>query len=431
MITVDLAESSDDVLNPERGYYVAYDLRRAGDASYVRAGGHTLAISIVNLEDYRDSSLDSALLASLAEGFARVRAAGIKIILRFTYNASFSDDAPKARILQHIEQLAPLLQEHADLIAVMQAGFIGAWGEWHGSTNDLDNDADRGEILDALLTALPTSRGVQVRTPMYKDAYVPGGPLAATEAYDGSPRARLGHHNDCFLASDSDLGTFASPVEQWQDYVENDGRYTAIGGETCIVYEPRVECASALATMEEQHWSYLNRQYNVNVLQVWEEQGCAGEIEQRLGYRFVAKRVTLNEAVAPGGELAVEIELRNRGFAAPFNHRPVELVLTNGAVRHVVRLAGADARRWAAGEAPRLAARLRIPADVAPGTYTLALRLPDESPRLADDPRYAIRLANADAWDEATGDNVLTRALVIDPAAPGPRDPGATALVEL
>ena len=50
---------------------------------------------------------------------------------------------------------------------------------------------------------------------------------------------------------------------------------------------------------------------------------------------------------------------------------------------------------------------------------------------LVDDPRYAIQLANEDSWDPATGDNVLTRTLRIDPAATGPIDASATQFVAL
>jgi hypothetical protein len=264
---------------------------------------------------------------------------------------------------------------------------------------------------------------------MYKEAYLPGGPVDESEAFTEAPRARLGHHNDCFLASADDYGTFAGP--EWQDYVAADGLYTAIGGETCDIYPARSSCDAALDIMEAQHYSYLNREYHQGVIAGWVSDGCDPEIDRRLGYRFAVDSVTLNESVAPGGELAVEIQLHNSGFASPFNERPVEIVLTDGTNRHVARLDGEDARRWAAGDASSVSARLRVPADLPPGTYTVAVRLPDAAESLAGDPRQAIQLANDGVWDAATGDNVLTRALVVDPAAEGPRDEGATAFVAL
>ncbi len=431
MRTINFTESTDNVVNPERGFYVGYNLVEPQRAANVRAAGHTLALSIVRLDAYRDKSLDSALLTTLDTGLAAARAAGIKVILRFTYNSSFSADASKSRILGHISQLKPLLEDNADVISVMQAGFIGAWGEWHSSTNGLDNDDDRSDILNAILAALPSHRGVQVRTPMFKAAAFGSDGLTESEAYTGSERARTGHHNDCFLASASDLGTFASPVATWQSYVATDGQFTAIGGETCAVYEARTNCAAAVAAMESQHWSYLNREYNQTVIDGWIDDDCYGEIQQRLGYRFAFEQVAHSEAVAPGGVLDLEVAVRNHGFASPFNKRPVEIVLSNGTARHTVMLADLDARQWKAGETSTFSVRLRVPADVTPGTYSVAVRLPDESAGLAEDARFAIRLANEGVWDAETGDNVVTRDLVVDAAAPGPRDTGATDLTEM
>jgi hypothetical protein len=431
MVSVDVAESSAEITNPERGFYVGVDLLSTTSAAQAGSSGHTLAIAEVHLDDYRDRPLDAALLAALDAGFDRVRDAGIKVILRFAYNESFGDDAPKAVMLNHIAQLKPLLQKHADVIAVMQAGFIGAWGEWHTSTNGLDNDADRATILAAVLDALPASRGVQVRTPMYK-AGVFGSSAALTEAeaFSGSSRARVGHHNDCFLASASDFGTYDSPVEQWESYVAQDTRFTAMGGETCAVSE-RTECGVSIAEMTSNHWSYLNEQYNQDVLAGWETQGCSSEIKRSLGYRFVVRQVRHSETVAPGGDLALELTVANTGFATPFNQRPVYVVLSGAGVRHVARLDAVDVRRWEHGQDITVTTRLRVPATVVAGTYQVALWMPDDAATLRDDPRYAIRLANDGMWDAATGDNVLAQDLVIDPSAPGTVDASAHDFVEV
>ena len=432
-ITLDFVEAtSQQLLNPERGYYVGLDLLDGDGASQVRASGHTLAIAIVRLDDYRDRALDSAFLSALRAGLADVRHAGIKIILRFAYNAAFDDDAPRSRILQHIDQVAPILADNADVIAVMQAGFIGAWGEWHGSTNGLDNDADRAAILQALLAALPPSRTVQIRTPMYKDAIFPGGPLDADEAWSEEDRARVGHHNDCFLASDDDYGTFAEPVAEWEDYVERDGRYLPIGGETCALNAPKTDCEQALSIMQAQHWSYLNKEYNQAVLDAWDDQGCGDEIRRRLGYRLALESATLSEAVAPGGVLRVDLVIGNRGFSAPFNRRPIILVLARGDRRWEVELSNRDARQLQPGRTT-ISTRLRIPADAPPADdYQLSLWLPDDDAGLRDDPRYSIRLANGHLWNPDEGTNVITRTLRVDPAAAGSDiDPAAAALIEL
>src|SRR5690349_8816287 len=84
MISTQLSESSATILNPERGFYVGFNLAtESSEAAQVRAGGHTLAISIVRLDAYRASALPESFLQQVRDGFADVRDAGIKVILRF------------------------------------------------------------------------------------------------------------------------------------------------------------------------------------------------------------------------------------------------------------------------------------------------------------------------------------------------------------
>ncbi|MBI5486532.1 MAG: DUF4832 domain-containing protein [Deltaproteobacteria bacterium] len=424
LVTVTFEPTDEILLNPERGFYDGVDLVEGGDFSYVRENGRTLAHAGVRLDAYRDSPLDAPFLAALQAGLDDVRDAGIEVVLRFSYNEGpYPDpepDAAKAQILAHLAQLAPLLEENRDVIAVLQAGFIGAWGEWHSSTHGLDNPADRGEILAAILDALPVSRMTQVRTPMYKsDAF--GGPLDEADAFLGSDAARTGHHNDCFLASDSDEGTYDDPIEDWKDFVAAEGRFLPVGGETCATNAPRTDCTSATAELARLHYSYLNALYHPDVLAGWQVQGCYDELARRLGYRFVLVEASFPEAVPPGGVIELSVVLRNEGFAAPWNERPVEVLLDGRAA-----VLAEDPRRWESGEELRLAVLLRVPIDVAAGEHRLALRLPSAEASVAGRAEYAIRFANAGVWDESSAANVLTGALTVDPGAAGDIDPDAT-----
>lgn len=415
-VTRRFAGSVEDFLNPERGVYAWIDLVQGTDFSAVRGKGSTLAFAAVSLAAYREAPLDEALLGLLRRGFDAARAAKIKVILRFRYNSRIGDpDASKDRILGHIDQLKPLLQEHADVIAVLQAGFIGAWGEWHHSTHGLDNPADRQDILSALLSALPAHRLVQVRTPHFKDQTV-GGPLDPEEALSGSPRARVGHHNDAFLAGTDDWGTYLDPVETWKRWLETDSRFVPVGGETAQLNPPRTDPSLALAEMERFHWSFLNGSYHPDVIQSWKDKGAWTELRRRLGYRLSLTDAEWPEGVAPGGRFELSLSLRNEGFAAPWNFRAVRIVLSQGGTRWQARL-DADPRRWHGGSPVQLFAALRAPASLAPGRYRLALWLPDEAPALREDPAYAIRLANEGIWNAAEGVNVLTEDFWVDPGA--------------
>jgi len=97
-----------------------------------------------------------------------------KCILRFAYSSSESKkpwDASQSMVLEHIQQITPYLIENSDVIYVMQAGFVGVWGEWYYTSNFImspikqDDFAPRRAVLDALLLALPKDRMVAFALP--------------------------------------------------------------------------------------------------------------------------------------------------------------------------------------------------------------------------------------------------------------------------
>src|SRR6185295_13966836 len=76
---------------------------------------------------------------------------------------------------------------------------------------------------------------------------------AAAFAFDGSAAARIGFHNDCFLADATDAGTFADydgatdgqDITRLRDYQAQETRFTVMGGETCIENAPGDNCAAS------------------------------------------------------------------------------------------------------------------------------------------------------------------------------------------
>jgi len=431
METALYVELDGEAQGPERGFYSAADILDEGDdLSWVVEEGNALVYAGVHLDDYADADLPEALVDDIGAGLGRVRDAGLKVVLRFVYNDGpiGADDASLARIEGHLAQLAPVLAENADVVALLQAGFIGAWGEWHSSTHGLDTPENRAAVLEAALDALPASRMAALRTPHFKDEIFPGGPLTEAAAFGGEGAARVGHHNDCFLASDDDMGTYLDPIEEWKGYLAEDGRFTPVGGETCAVNPPRSECESALEELARLHYTYLNAGYHQDVLASWEAGGCKDEIRGRLGYRFVLSEASWTARVRPGGKLHVLAALENAGFAAPFNERPLRAVLSSGDAHWVAELPD-DPRRWEPGAPIALEWILALPDDVPEGACSLALTLPDATSGIAGRPEYAIRFANDGVWDELTGTNVLTTELEI--ALDGGSAPGeATATFE-
>jgi hypothetical protein len=366
----------------------------------------------------------------------------MKVIPRFAYNFPMGGtwpyqdpDAPLDRVLAHIAQLQPILRENADIIAFMEIGFVGAWGEWHSSTNRLVehpaalNDSSRA-IIDHLLQALPPERMIAMRYPPYKLALYGNQPLTSEQGFSGTPQARMGAHNDCFLASNTDWGTYpenAVAREALKNYLSLDNRFLPQGGETCNFAQdaqPYVGCTNALADLVRLRYSTLNIGYEENVLNGWRTGGCFTQIADRMGYRFVLTGAALSETAAAGGAFDLSLTIRNDGFASPYNPRGLEIILrstANGALYRLSLATQYDPRRWLPelGEIP-INVQAGLPTTMPAGRYDVLLALPDPQPSLYARPEYAIRLANSGVWEATTGFNRVGVSLEVAPAGSAP-----------
>jgi Domain of unknown function (DUF4832)/Domain of unknown function (DUF4874) len=433
LVTSTFAPSTEDFVNPERGFHGNLTLPAPNVGDY-RAAGSSLIRSYVVLDRTSDT-IASAFLSNLTASLGRVRDRGLKVVMRFAYGLTAGPDAPLSRVEAHIAQVKPILQANADVILALQAGFIGQWGEWHDSTSGIDNDADRRTVLNALLDALPSSRMIQLRYPWKLRPIFPDLLTDAT-AFSEMGGARVGLHDDCFVADDTDTGTYwdfkgdkTSAVAMNRDFAAKQTRYLPSGGESCA-NGATSGCATATSEAATFHFTYLNADFNSVVNARWNSEGCMPEIRRRLGYRIELERVSASREVAPGGLLYFEVVLRNVGYAAPFNARPVFVVLDGGGQTSSALLAAADFRRWSpeAGEI-KVSAKVRIPVSAAPGSYRVAFWLPDAAADLQKRGEYAVRFANANVWNGGTSDNTIVPALRVDPQAIGARDPGADQFV--
>lgn len=142
-----------------------------------------------------------------------------------------------------------MLDDYRDVIAYIQAGYLGCWGEWNTSAEGagpayaplLHNAADRKDIIDHILSAYAAanlSPAAELRRPVF-----------AKEVFDRNPQANVGLHNDCFLTNESDMGTYSNfdddnranfvnseAAEAWAKELTADKSF---GGETCPVADQR------------------------------------------------------------------------------------------------------------------------------------------------------------------------------------------------
>lgn len=430
-VTVSYTESTENFPNPERGYYKHYEAYGADgsviSASAINSGfleGRTLFFYNFYLYDFINSDISSEYLTLVENNLKALRKGGAKLVLRFCYKSS-SDDTPydpeEPQLMRHIAQVRPLLQEYSDVIYVLQAGFIGLWGEWYYTTNYIYKPSSsldyqpRKRVIEALLEAMPADRQIDLRTPTFKMkmyGYSLSDTLTRAEAHTETPKARLGAHNDCFLKSSSDSGTFGSEAER--SYWKAETRYLIMGGETCGLSD-YCHCGAyagnpgALSELASYHYSYLNMSYHSGVTGQWKTEGCYDEIGKRLGYRLVLQEGTFPKRPRAGRSCKVTLKLRNVGFAAPMNPRTAYLLLVNSSGTELGRWPlESDIRFWLPESGlVTVDQTITLPAGLS-GACRLCLWMPDPSPNLSAKPSCAIRLANDGVWDSSKGYNVLT-----------------------
>ena len=412
------------IANPERGFYAAQEIFKVSSkgvskdvAAANRKNYRTLYLLEFHLIDFVNTSISEEYLQTIRTYFQSMRDGGAKCILRFCYSNGMNEsdkpwDADPALTLTHVAQVKPLIQEFADIIYVVQAGFIGSWGEWYYTDNYTDN-ATRKTLLEALLDAVPDSRQIELRTPAFKMnlyGYSLADTLTRATAHTTDVKARLAGHNDCFLASANDQGTYRGNNDR--KYWAAESAYTIMGGETCATSaychcEKEGANPGTVAEMAKYHYSYLNQGYHQGVLSRWKSEGCFEQLQKRLGYRYVLDKGQFTDSPAAGAAFRIVLDLHNEGFAPVQNPRDAEFVLTDkgGKVLGTYPL-NSDPRYWMPGESVTVDQTLTLPSGIS-GEVTLWLNLPDPCETLRNNPLYSIRLANKDVWDEETGYNKL------------------------
>ena len=414
--------------NPERGFCTQLGRNFSESTVYsLRAENITIVQRIYILENFVDTPLSDVYLQNIQNDMNIARKAGVKLVVRFSYTErQTGKDASLEMIKKHLDQLKPVLVANYDVIAYMEAGLIGAWGEWYYSTSKLNNTADRRSVLFKILSVLPKERMVVVRTPKYKmDIFnlTDKDWIQPDSAFNGSYRSRTGAHNDCFLAGVDDYGTYTrNRIEEDKAFLSMDNRYVPMGGETCNVFAPRSECPSAINEMAFIHFSVLNRDYNKKVLSSWT---CMDDVKRKLGYRFRMVNSQIPESVSRGNTLSIKLNIKNDGFASPYNKRRCDLILREKETGKRFRVStGDDPRYWLPDSTISLNINVGIPAGMPAGNYEVLLHLGDPVPALTSRSEYSIRFANEGVWEEATGFNSLLSFISISAKGRGVRYTG-------
>jgi hypothetical protein len=318
--------------------------------------------------------------------------------------------------------MQPIWTANADVINIVDTGFLGAWGEWHTSSNGNDNKNGRITIMTEVLKAVPNTRMVMIRRPDFKREFECGtftcksNYVTSSNAFSKINISRIGHLNDCFLSSSDDVGTYGqsgTTIMEDKDYIGNETFFVPHGGESCALVSDSL-CPNALSTLTKLHTNYLNIDYFPGVINRWKTDGCFNEIEKRLGYRFVLTSATFPDAIlSTSSTLSFSFSIRNDGFGHLFNPRPIYILLWKGSSfsfnNATITKINNDPRRWTAGLTHLVSVSIPFSSITFPigSSISVGVWLPEAEGNLNTTSSYSVRFANVNTWDNVKGVNIL------------------------
>lgn len=424
--TINYNETLETFNNPERGFYEPLGLNLKPENNNSLHYSSNLVHLRVNIGAFsgkkngtQDLELTENALKALNDTLKYIKDHGGSVIIRFAYDfdGKANLEPEFSMILRHIEQLKDTFYENRDVITYVELGFFGPWGEMH--TSKVSTTANVSIAIDKMLEVLPEEIKLGVRTPNYFATWagIQRNQIDMFKAEKDSKYYRVGLFNDGYLGSESDLGTFANR-EKEITWLNNQAKYTLYGGEVVANYASG-EALNTIRYMAKEafitHTTYLNLRWNYDVIDAWKKEIYNGEdslyqgqsgfkyIDNHLGYRFVLKNSSINNEK---GYLNLNLAIENVGFANLINKKKVTIVLEG--VEHLYELpTDIDPTSWDSRSLTNIQKSLKIPSEVAPGTYRVYLRISYYGNLTTDNNYKAIRLANADIYNNELGANYL------------------------
>ena len=434
-------ESLEELDNPERGFYepVEYKMKVSGnkilDLNYnlihLRVGIGAFSKAANGSEDL---SFTEDMLDALDGTLKNVKKNGGSVIIRFAYDdfAGTKDLEPSMEMmLLHIKQLKSIFEGNKDVIAYVELGLFGPWGEMHSS--EICTTKNVSKALDAMLEAVPGDITIGVRTPEYyaKWANVERKNLHLDITKKGTAAYRVGLYNDGYLGSESDLGTFSNrDIEiAWLTYQTS---HTFYGGEV-VANRAEGEPLNTVAYMSQEayktHTTYLNLYWNDTVIENWKNEIYQGEdtryqgqsgytyVVNHLGYRYVLRQCQIDSKVYQGQNLNINMKIENVGFANLINSKKVSILLVGKNKTYEIAT-DIDARKWNSKEVTNINTQIALPDNIAIGEYKVYFRISKYGDHTTDNNYQCIQFANDGIWNEAIGANEIGSICVMEKQEP-------------
>lgn len=302
----------------------------------------------------------------LQQTFDNIRANKGFVIVRICYDPWYngrSNVTPEHKwVLRHVEQLAPVLSKNTDVIVALEMGMHGAYGEMHSDTSiTYDRVA---EATNLMLRNTPPELKILTRTGNYSakvlgfdnwgvDFRIDGEKFAEIAKAKGDTMYRVGMFNDGYLGTQYDYGTWGADCktsicrEEGVAWLEKYGINTPYGGEALttaggfeVINTPEFLSYEGFRT----HTSYLNVQWNNNLIDGWKKSHFEGKdfeydgskidsltgfkyVNDHLGYRFVLRESWMSDTVGFDHVLHAKFRVQNVGFGNLTWKAPVKLAV--------------------------------------------------------------------------------------------------------
>ena len=425
-------ESKEVLRNPDRGFYILlqvelnkgsedfasfkdeldYVVEEAPDVGII-----SFQLSLKQFVD-GDTTLSKEKLEDINQYFSMMREYGYQVIFRVVYekDGDINPEPEFQELLNHIEQLKPIYEKNEDILYVIEAGFLGSYGEWHDGKYDEDK-AKRNQVIEKLLEVVPEKIQINLRRPSFITDYIGDNrTVTAENAYSNEDIARLGLHNDGYLGSITDLGTFEEEQRdasmRWQNA---QTLYTLFGGECIRPNSNYNEFENALPDMIERHCTYLNKTYDEKVKDKWRNATYNGEdelykgesgylyIQNHLGYRLVLREAQVKVS---NDNLIVNLQIENVGFGNIVREKEIEVLLKHDEDIYVLKN-DVDIRQHLNGNMYTLELIEFMPNEIEDERYQIFVNIKEPYDSLDNNDNYKIKLANVDMWDSEVGANLI------------------------
>lgn len=407
-----------------------------------------------NYTDGTDYDLDETFFKAWDETLQNCRNNGCMVALRFRYDANGKDNPEPAsfeQVLNHIQQIkdSGLLEKYSDILAYVESGFVGKWGEQHGGK--YTSVQYKAQVLEAMLQAVPSPIPVTVRTPdiFAEWAGIKRSELNDTELINSltesqyttdiqTNKDRIGLYNDGYMGSDSDLGTYANR-EIETDWLHNQTFTSYFGGEFSgnLSWAQKYDTylpENAIPEMYKTHLSYING----NIFQLYKDYTFSAEydvdgvdnsayygenvyqfIRDHIGYRFVLRNSEITSETVQGGDVQVNFEVENTGFAGVIPSVQSYVILEKDGV-YTLAESDIDCHDWQSCTKSIETLDIKIPDNLPSGEWNVYIKLNmgTEADTMNMSNR-SIRFANNDTWNGALGANYMGSVTIAESAEKG------------